>query len=210
MTEIQVREQYNSIADIYDRRWQTYISNTLSFLKNWANIPATAKILDIACGTGELENLLLNEEPNRSIVGIDISEGMLEIAKEKCQKYPNVSFAIANASDLPFPNNSFDTIVSANAFHYFDRPDIVLREMRRVIQPEGRIIIIDWCRDFWWCKILELYLKVVDRSHRQCYTQDEFHSLIIDAKFKIDRAAKFRSGLFWELMIVEVIPECDS
>jgi ubiquinone/menaquinone biosynthesis C-methylase UbiE len=210
MTEVQVREQYNSIADIYDRRWRTYISNTLSFLKNWANIPATNTVLDIACGTGELESLLLNEEPNRSIVGIDISENMLAIAQNKCQKYPHVSFAIANASALPFPDSRFDTIVSANAFHFFDRPDIVLQEIKRVIKPEGKIVIIDWCRDFWWCKICNIYLKVVDRAHRQCYTQKEFHNLIINAKLRINRADKFRFGLFWGLMIVELMPEGDN
>jgi ubiquinone/menaquinone biosynthesis C-methylase UbiE len=209
MTEIIVRNYYNSIAKIYDRRWQTYIKNTLSFLKNWAAIPTTEKILDIACGTGELEKMLLQESPHRSIIGIDISENMLAIARRKCQNCPQVFFILAKASALPFANNSFETIVSANSFHYFEDPEIVLQEMKRVLKLEGRIIIIDWCRDFLWCKICDLFLKIFDRSHRQCYTQAEFHNLLTQAKLTINRAKKVRFGLFWGLMIVTVTIDDD-
>ncbi|BAU04479.1 hypothetical protein FDUTEX481_04615 [Tolypothrix sp. PCC 7601] len=50
MLESKVRNQYNQVASIYGQRWNYYISNTLSFLKTWANLPPTATLLDIACG----------------------------------------------------------------------------------------------------------------------------------------------------------------
>ena len=56
---------------------------------------------------------------------------MLEIAREKCQAYPNVTFCAASSSALPFPDHSFDMVVSASALHYFDQPEESLREMRR-------------------------------------------------------------------------------
>jgi ubiquinone/menaquinone biosynthesis C-methylase UbiE len=207
MTETKVREQYDRMADIYDRRWRSYITDTLFFLKSWAEIPFTAMVLDIACGTGEFERLLLNEHPTQQIVGVDISEKMLAIAQQKCQDYPNVSFQVASASALPFVSNSFDAIVSANAFHYFDDPDAALQEIKRVLKPDGQVVILDWCRDYLLCKICDLFLKVFDRSYQRCYTQAEFHRLFVKAKLNIRRATKVRFGLVWGLMIVTATPD---
>lgn len=207
MTETKVREQYNRMAAAYDSRWSGYIDNTLSFLKNWAEIPSTATILDLACGTGELARLLLKEQPTQQIVGIDISEKMLAIAREKLQNYPNVSFAVASASALPFANNSFDVIVSANAFHYFEDPDAALKEMKRVLKPKGQVIILDWCKDYLFCQICDFFLKIFDPAYQKCYTQVQFHHLLNKAKFKIHCNTKVRLGWVWGLMAVTATPD---
>ena len=80
MTETTVRKQYNQLAAVYDLRWRNYIINTLSFLKTWVEISPTDTVLDIACGTGEFERLLLTEYSCQQIVGIDISEEMLAMS----------------------------------------------------------------------------------------------------------------------------------
>ncbi len=201
MSETIVRNQYDQLAGVYDLRWKSYISNTLSFLKNWAEISPTDTILDVACGTGEFERLLLAEYSSQQIVGVDISEKMLAIAKQKFSAYPQVSFHIASASNLPFDNDSFDVIVSANSFHYFDDPLASLKEMRRVLKPDGKVIILDWCRDYLTCKICDLILKVFDPAHQQCYTQNEFHRLLEEANFVVSRATKIRFGVVWGLMV---------
>jgi ubiquinone/menaquinone biosynthesis C-methylase UbiE len=201
MSETIVRNQYDQLASVYDLRWKSYISNTLSFLKNWAEISPTDTILDVACGTGEFERLLLAEYSSQQIVGVDISEKMLAIAKQKCSAYPQVSFQIASVSTLPFDNDSFDVIVSANSFHYFDAPLAALKEMRRVLKPDGKVIILDWCRDYLTCKICDAILKVFDPAHKQCYTQNEFHHFLEDANFVVSRATKIRFGVVWGLMV---------
>jgi ubiquinone/menaquinone biosynthesis C-methylase UbiE len=76
------------MARRYDRRWRTYIRKTVSFLDGWAAISAEAAVLDIGCGTGEFEKLLLSKHPNQQITGVDISAKMLEIARQKCKAYP--------------------------------------------------------------------------------------------------------------------------
>lgn len=201
MSETIVRKQYNQLAAIYDQRWKSYIANTLSFLKTWAEISPTDTILDVACGTGEFEQLLLDEYSLQQIVGVDISEKMLAIAKQKCIAYPQASFQIASASNLPFDNDSFDVIVSANSFHYFDDPLAALKEMRRVLKPDGKVIILDWCRDYLFCQICDVILQVFDPAHQQCYTQNEFHRLLEDADFTINRTNRIRFGVVWGLMI---------
>ena len=205
MKETLVREQYNEQASIYDRRWSDYLDATLSFLQSWGQISPDETVLDIACGTGELERLLLQKNPQQRITGVDISEEMLNTATQKLSAYSQVSWQTARASELPFGDRSFDVVMCASAFHYFDDPIASLVEMKRVLKPDGRIVILDWCKDYWGCKILDLALKVVDSAYQYCYTQKEFHDLLIKAGFEIRRDTKFRHGILWEFMAAEAV-----
>jgi ubiquinone/menaquinone biosynthesis C-methylase UbiE len=206
MSNTTVREQYNQMAAVYDQRWSNYVANTLSFLKTWAQIAPQATVLDVACGTGEFERLVLVEHPTQQMVGVDISEKMLLVAKHKCRDYPSVSFHIASASALPFADHSFDVIVTASSFHYFDDPDAALVEMKRVLNPDGKVVILDWCKDYLLCRLCDIVLKVFDPAYKQCYTQAEFHHLLTKAGFSISSATKVRFGLVWGLMVATAKP----
>lgn len=206
MTETEVREQYNQMAAVYDRRWRAYIADTLSFLNNWVQLSPTATILDVACGTGEFERLLLNENPKQQVVGVDISDKMLAIARQKCQAYPNVEFHTASVTSLPFKSHSFDWVLSANAFHYFNEPLEALAEIKRVLKPNGRVVILDWSRDYLYCKICDLVLQIFDSAHHKCYTQAELHHLLATARFHLRRATKIRFGHVWGLMAATATP----
>ena len=205
MTSDQVRQQHDRLAGVYDRRWKHYIAQTLTFLKNWACIPPQATVLDIGCGTGEFERLVLGENPEQRIVGLDLSSKMLEIARQKCQCYPNVTFCAASAAALPFPDCSFDMIVSASALHYFDQPEVSLREMRRVLKPGGSVVIMDWCKDYFLCGLFDFVLKLIETAYQQCYSQREFHRLLNAAQFEIQSSKRVRFGLLWELMIATAV-----
>jgi len=200
MTETKVRQQYDQMAAVYDQRWSSYVGSTLSFLQAWADIAPTATVLDVACGTGEFERLLLADNSHQKIVGVDISEKMLAIAREKCH-VPNVLFYTAPASALPFADNSFDAIVCASSFHYFDDPHAALLEMKRVLKPHGHVVILDWCKDYLLCRICDWVLPIFDSAYKQCYTQAEFHSLLTSAGYQISRATRVRFGVVWGLMI---------
>jgi ubiquinone/menaquinone biosynthesis C-methylase UbiE len=106
--ELTVRGQYDQLADRYDQRWKNYIADTLTFFKTWADLSSNAAILDVACGTGELERLLAAENPCQHIVGVDLSEQMLAQARQKLQAFPHVSFQQATVRSLPFPDHSFE------------------------------------------------------------------------------------------------------
>jgi ubiquinone/menaquinone biosynthesis C-methylase UbiE len=210
MTEAKVSQQYNRLATVYDQRWKHYVTNTLEFFKAWAHLSSTERVLDIACGTGEFERVVLTENSTQQIVGVDISEQMLAIAKQKNRTFPNVLFQVENASNLPFADNNFDIVVSANAFHYFDDPVAASKEMNRVVKPGGRVIILDWCRDFLVCKICDGFLKLVDPAHRQCYSQKEFHDLLTTSGFVVERSEKMRFGRIWGLMIATGRPSATA
>jgi ubiquinone/menaquinone biosynthesis C-methylase UbiE len=197
-----IRERYDEMAQRYDRRWGTYIAKTLAFLDRWAAISPEAVVLDIGCGTGEFEKLLLSKHPNQQITGVDISTKMLEIARRKCQAYPKVAFRAASASALPFSDHSFDVIVSASAFHYFNAPEAALDEMRRILRPGGVMVILDWCKDYLSCRLGDIVLKLVDPAYQRCYTKAEFHRILNSAQFAIQAATETRCGLMWWGFIV--------
>ncbi|MFP4101793.1 class I SAM-dependent methyltransferase [Coleofasciculus sp.] len=201
MTEAKVRKQYDQLAAKYDQRWSRYVLDTLSFLKSWTQIAPTDKVLDVACGTGEFERLILSDNSQQKIVGTDISEKMLANAHQKLQFYPNVSFQTATASALPFGDRSFDLVVCANSFHYFENPKTALAEMKRVLKSDGNVVILDWCKDYWLCRICDILLQIFDPAHQHCYTQAEFHHLLNSTGFKIQQATKVRFGLMWGLMV---------
>ena len=203
MKENPVREQYNKKAKIYDRRWQGYLHKTLSFIKAWEKISPSETVLDVACGTGELERLLLLDNPQQRITGVDISEEMLKVAQQKLSEFSQVSWKVAGSSELSLCNSCFDVVICANSFHYFEDPQGSLKEIQRVLKPNGRVIILDWCKDYWVVWILDAVLQAFDSAHQQSYTQDEFHNLLTTAGFQINRATKFSYGIIWQFMVAE-------
>lgn len=205
--ETLVQQQYDRLAAVYDQRWQFYITNTLSFLVDWAQVQPTATVLDVACGTGELERLLTAEHPDQAITGVDFSDQMLAIARPKFANHPAVTFQQASASALPWPQPEFDVVLCANAFHYFDSPGQVLAEMQRVLHPGGRVVILDWCRDFLVCRLCDWVLSRFDPAHKNCYTEAELHEFLRTAGYRIQRSQRVRFGLIWGLMAVEAVPD---
>lgn len=203
--ESAVRQEYDRLAPIYDRRWHNYINKSLSFLVDFADIDTSATILDLACGTGELARLLLEQNPQQQITGVDISELMLEIARNKLKTYPSVSLYRASVKSLPFSNDSFDLVICTNAFHYFENPELALIEMKRVLKPRGEVIILDWCRDYWVLKLCDLVFRSIDPAYQRCYSQNKLERLLNAAGFDVKKDSKVRFGLIWELIAVRAI-----
>jgi ubiquinone/menaquinone biosynthesis C-methylase UbiE len=205
MTDLAVCRQYDRLAKSYDQRWRRYITQTLMFLKSWTSISPQAGVLDVGCGTGEFERLVLREHPEQRMVGVDVSGKMLELARQKCQAYPNVTFCTASASALPFPDHRFDVVVSASALHYFDQPEASLVEMRRVVKPGGVVVILDWCKDYLLCQLFDIVLKLIEPAYHGCYTQRELQRFLASAQFDIQSTRRVRFGLVWGLMTATAV-----
>jgi ubiquinone/menaquinone biosynthesis C-methylase UbiE len=200
-TESKTKAQYDRIAKIYDRRWHSYVTNTLTFLMEYLHLEGHETILDVACGTGELEKMLVATYPQTKIVGVDISTQMLEIARSKFVDRSNIKFIQASAISLPFPNDSFDIVVTASAFHYFENPIVALQEIRRVLKSSGKAVILDWCRDFWSCQVLDIILKLFDPAYRTCYTQAELHNFLNETNFDVIGNQKKLLQPLWGMMV---------
>lgn len=97
------------------------------------------RVLEIGCGTGELTKVLQNK--NSSIVAIDVSPELLEIAKRKV-KSNRVTFLLQDASNLGFAKNLFDTIIGSSVLHHLE-VDKALEEFYRVLKSGGTIILTE-------------------------------------------------------------------
>jgi ubiquinone/menaquinone biosynthesis C-methylase UbiE len=100
------------------------------------------KILDVGTGPGIIALQLA--EMGHDVTGVDLAEGMLEEANKNAKRYGiNVTFEIGDAQSLPFPDNSFDAVVSRWVLWTLPEPERALREWHRVVKPGGKIIYID-------------------------------------------------------------------
>jgi ubiquinone/menaquinone biosynthesis C-methylase UbiE len=195
--------EYDRLSADYDRRWQRYVATTTGFLAAWLKLDGSETVLNVACGTGALEQLLLGRHPDQKIEGVDLSEGMLERARRKLARFPNAAFRKADAAKLPFQESVFDVVICANAFHYFEDPLRALRETSRVLKPGGRVVLMDWCRDYFFCRFYDFLIKFQNPSHHRCYGLRECSRLLGEAGLRPDSALKFRVGWFWGMMIAQ-------
>jgi ubiquinone/menaquinone biosynthesis C-methylase UbiE len=120
-----------------------------ALLKEWcslvveaANIQKGHRVIDVACGTGALA-ITVSEHigTEGTIVGIDINDGMLNIARSKSS---SVEWLNAPAEALPFEDDNFNCAVSQFGLMYFENRENAIREMMRVIRPGGSIAVVVW------------------------------------------------------------------
>jgi demethylmenaquinone methyltransferase/2-methoxy-6-polyprenyl-1,4-benzoquinol methylase len=109
---------------------------------------APRTILDVATGTGDFALAALRLNPER-VVGVDIAENMLAIGREKLRRrgaQHRVTFELGDAERLAFSDGTFDAAIVAFGVRNFENLNQGLREMRRVLNPGGRVIILEFSR----------------------------------------------------------------
>lgn len=105
------------------------------------------RILDVGCGTGYFARMLsATVGADGAVVGIDASPEMIDHAISLTRSGANTSFDVASASALPFPDSSFDVVVSSLTMHHLAPADQLpaIQEMRRVLRPGGTLLIAEF------------------------------------------------------------------
>ena len=145
----QVTEMFDNISGHYDRmnRLITF-GMDVGWRKKVLKIVADSQpdsILDIATGTGDMPILMKSTQAER-IIGIDISSGMLEVAKQKIkdQKLENlISFELGDAENLPYDDGSFDAATVSYGIRNFQDLKKGLSEILRVLSTDGILVILE-------------------------------------------------------------------
>jgi SAM-dependent methyltransferase len=107
-----------------------------------ADVTPGKRVLDVACGTGILARKLATlTGSSQSVVGLDLAPGMLEVARRVA---PDIQWNHGSAESLPFADGSFDAVVSQFGLMFFADRVQALREMLRVLAPEGRVAVAVW------------------------------------------------------------------
>ncbi|MEB3103827.1 demethylmenaquinone methyltransferase [Ferviditalea candida] len=179
-----VHSVFESIANKYDM-----MNDLLSFRRHRAwrkftmkkmNVQPGDTAADICCGTCDWTVNLAQESRQGRIVGLDFSENMLEIGRQKLDKLGlngQVQLVCGNAMDLPFEDNQFD--YATIGFGLRNVPDIgrVLSEMRRVVKPGGKVVCLELSKPvrepfksiyyFYFQRILPFIGKIVAQKYEQ-------------------------------------------
>lgn len=191
MTQAALVRHYDRLARRYDRRWQMYLAQTLGHTLEALRVSGTERILDVGCGTGEFARMAIQRFPEMTIVGIDATPAMIELASAKLTGCSRATFQISRADALPFGAEEFDAVVCANVLHHLHDPHQALQECVRVLRPGGQLIVVDWCRDFWHCRLMHWWLKAVDRTYAAMPRLADLQSLAETLGLTVERADRF-------------------
>ena len=166
-----VRKLFDNIASDYDRLNHIL---SLNIDKGWrrkavrqiADENRAMKVLDVACGTADFTiEIVQKVAPGSDVIGIDISEGMMAVGKDKIIKAGvSAELYVADCEALPYEDNTFDRISAGFGVRNFEHLDIGLKEMFRVLKPGGKLVILElsvpsnpiirWCYKLYFLKIL--------------------------------------------------------
>lgn len=143
---------FDSIAPDYDRLnhiMSLDVDKTwrLRAIRRIVDDSAPQRILDIACGTGDFSIAIAeHSRPDTQICGLDLSEGMLSVMREKVAAR-NLSGRISaeqgDSEHMRFEDNSFDRVTIAFGIRNFEHREAALKEILRVLRPGGRLVILE-------------------------------------------------------------------
>jgi ubiquinone/menaquinone biosynthesis C-methylase UbiE len=156
--------------------------------------PDEFHVLDIGCGTGTVVSLLASSRWPVRAVGLDYVPSMCAEATRKADAIgtgPRAEFVAGDSEHLPFANGSFDVVTCSNSFHHYPHQQTVVGEMRRLLRPGGRLIIIDGFRDnvIGWF----VFDVIITRVEKDVYHAPwpVMHEYFVNAGFHNIRRRKF-------------------
>jgi len=165
----QVAEMFNNISPRYDfLNHLLSLGIDVSWRKKAIRLLKESqpkKILDVATGTADFAIQAVTLSPE-NIVGVDISEGMLEIGREKIHQKKLghlISLETGDSEQLNFPDNQFDAVIVAFGVRNFEHLDKGLAGMQRVLKKDGKVVILEFSKptSFPFKQIYYFYFKYV-------------------------------------------------
>lgn len=149
--QLSVTEMFDDISPRYD-----FLNHLLSFhidktwrrkTSQWVAHDHPASILDVATGTADLAIRMAKDCPSSQIIGIDLSEKMLEIGKKKItnkQLGNRIKLQIGDAEQIPFPDSTFDAVTTAFGVRNFEHLEQGLEEMFRITKDKGTVAVLEF------------------------------------------------------------------
>jgi ubiquinone/menaquinone biosynthesis C-methylase UbiE len=167
-----------------------YVINRAEKLLQLVDKKENQSFLEVGCGNGSVCKYIAGKYP-WSVTGIDVDPKQIQIAREISRDVRNIRFVEADATNIPFPDNDFDIVLSFGTTHHIPDWSRALAEMRRVLKPEGYFIYYDL--------IYPEVLARLGRSFKHSYgivTMPELDSFIRANGYSEIHTSK-RNSLIW-------------
>jgi ubiquinone/menaquinone biosynthesis C-methylase UbiE len=163
---INLRTTFNSEAELYNAARPHYPEELFDALVNAAELKNGAKLLEIGPGTGQATESMAKR--GYEITGVELGADMADVARRELAQYKNVKIVTGAFEDVEFPDESFDLVFSATAFHWI-KPEFKFAKPHRLLKDGG-------------------YLAIIGTNHISDESGDEFFfvSLPIYKKYKAD------------------------
>jgi len=161
-------------------------------------------LLDAGCGTAPMISLLKEKYPDKKYTGVDLSEKMIEKAKEK--NLENTEFVVGDCENLPFAENSFDIVINSQSFHHYPNPQDFFNSVYKVLKPGGRLILRDNTGNKfvkWVINYIEVPLaNMTGHGDVKIYSLDEVREFCKNANLEVETLEQ-RKGLRLHLVAVK-------
>ena len=179
---VQVEKMFDNIAPAYDQ-----LNHALSWnidkswrrkAINWLKPFHPQRMMDVATGTGDFAIQACRILQPEELIGTDISEGMMNVGREKVKATgleSRISFAKEDCTALTFPNKRFDAITVAFGVRNFEDLDKGLREIHRVLDDNGKLVILELSEPDWFPmkQLYAIYSKVVIPTLGKLLSKDQ-------------------------------------
>ena len=142
-----VHDTFSAVAEQYAVSQVHAQGDDLVEIERLAALSGSEKVLDAGCGPGPISLLLAPAVAQ--VTAVDLSQAMLHKARQTAadRKLTNIEFRLGNLANLPWPDQTFDLIVSRYAAHHWPNPQAVMYELARLLRPNGHMLLVDVMAD---------------------------------------------------------------
>jgi ubiquinone/menaquinone biosynthesis C-methylase UbiE len=173
LSQAEIPAVYDSLSKTYDIWGKLAETRARNRAIELADITDGQNILEVAVGTGLGFYEIVRRNPNGTNIGVDISAGMLKKAIKRLAKLPqaNYELKVESAFNLEAENNYFDLLMNSYMFDLiaFDEMDTILREFRRVLKKNGKLILVNMTEGKTLCSgIYSLIYRISPKSFGGC------------------------------------------
>lgn len=174
----------NPVRHIIQDKYEAKIFRSMSSITN------IERALEIGCSTGYGTKIIKKHFNPKKIIAIDLDEQMIRIAQKR-NTDATVSFKAMDASRLDFPDNYFDAIFDFGIIHHIPNWRDCLKELKRVLKPNGEVILEEASIESFTKDIGKLWRKILDHPYHQMFTPDEFTNFMAETGFRIENYKTF-------------------